>query len=249
MTDTPADLLRRGDLDALRALFAARVRAEPARAAHRLDLADVLIVQGELERADNHLALAADQDVSLGLAVSLTRQLVRAATARGETLDQRRPPEVVAEPDAALTAALERLAGRDSAGEVELSGTANDTPFEGIRDLDDRTPAVLEVMTSTGKYCWVSLATVSSLRLQAAERLRDVVWRPAELDVRGGPSGVVYLPAIYHAAAAEMTDAHRLGRATDWVEEDGRFRGMGLRSWLVGEDEITIDELRTLEVA
>ncbi len=253
MTDPmPADLLRAGDLPGLRALFAARVRAEPGQAAHRVDMADVLIVAGDLERADTHLSLASDQDTSLGLAVALTRQLLRAATARIETFEQRRPPELVTEADPAITAALAILAGvgdaEPASDAAELGGTLNGERFTGLRDGDGRTPTVLEILTSTGKYCWVSFADIASLKVQKAERLRDLVWRPAELEVRGGPTGIVYLPAIYHAAADEMTDAHRLGRATDWVEEGETVRGLGLRTWLVGEEAVTLDDVVELAV-
>lgn len=253
MTD-PTSLLRTGDLTALRQLFAGRVRAEPGRAAHRLDLADILIVQGELERADGHLELAQQQDTSLALPVALTRQLIRAATARAETFDQRRPPELVAEPDAAIEAALARLAGVAGAADpVPVAATIDGQAVDGFLDADDRTADVLEVLTSTGKYVWVPFGQIASLRLSPPERLRDLVWRPAELEVRGGPTGVVYLPAIYHhpvqgGGGEALTDAHRLGRATDWIEDGDRAIGVGLRTFLVGDDALALGEFDELAV-
>jgi len=241
----PATLLRDGDLTGLRALFSDRVRAQPAKAAHRLDLADVLIVLGELERADALLDAAAAQDTSVAVPVALARQLVRAATAREDCFASRRPPELVTEPDAGLTAALARLAGSDAPeADTVLTGTVDGRPFAGLRDGDDRTAEVLEVLTSTGKYVWVSLAQVASLKPRQPERLRDLVWRQAELEVRGGPSGIVYLPCIYPGAA---TDAQRLGRETDWVEAEGR--GLGQRTFLVGDDALTFGEFAELAVA
>ena len=244
----PAALLRAGDLAGLRALFAGRIRAEPARACHRLDLADILILQGELERADNQLELAAGQDPALAVPVALVRQLVRAAVAREQTFAERRPPELVTEPDALLTAALARLAGADAADETPaLTGTSDGRPFAGLRDADDRTAEVLEVLTSTGKYVWVSLAQVAVLTVHPPERARDLVWRQAELEVRGGPNGVVYLPATY--PASEMSDAQRLGRETDWIERDGGVSGIGLRTFLVGDDAVALGEFAELKVA
>ena len=244
----PATLLREGDLDGLRTWFAGKVRAEPARAAHRVGLADILIVQGDLERADSQLDLAAAQDTSLALPIALTRQLIRAATARNETWTQRRPPELVTEADAGIAAALARLAGvGHDALEAELSGTVDGRAFTGLRDADDRMAEVLEVLTSTGKYVWVSLAQVTSLKLANPERPRDLVWRRAELEVRGGPSGVVYLPAVYPAVT--MSDAQRLGRETDWVEQGAETLGLGLRTFLVGDDALAIGEFGDLAVA
>jgi type VI secretion system protein ImpE len=248
MTDT-ASLLATADLTGLRQVFAARVREEPWQARHRLDLADILIVQGELERADGHLALASEQDTALALPVALTRQLLRAATARVETFEQRRVPDPVAEPDAVLAAALARLAGvEDAPAPSPVAATVDGGFVTAFLDLDDRTADVLELLTSTGKYVWVPFSQIAALKVRRPERLRDIVWRPAELEVRGGPTGVVYLPAIYHGGEG-ATDAHRLGRATDWIEDGDRATGIGLRSFLVDDDAIALGDFAELGVA
>lgn len=247
----PATLLREGDLAALRALFAGRVRAEPSVARHRLDFADSLILLGELERADAQLDLASGQDPTLAVPTALTRQLIRAAVARAETWEQRRPPELVAEADDGIAAALARLAGVEVPSEPrELAGTLDGHAFAGLRDADDRTAEVLEVMTSTGKYVWVSLAQVASLSVQPPVRARDLLWRPAELEVRGGPTGIVYLPAVYppQPGSPAPSDAQRLGRETDWVEEGDRVVGVGLRTFLAGDDAVALGEFGELKV-
>lgn len=246
-----SSLLREGRLAEAREAMAARVRADPANPAHRLDLAELLIVLGDYEKADNHADLVSTQDPSRGVPVALTRQLIRAAIWRRETFEQRRPPELVTEPDAGITAALSRLAGVAIDGEPEagLSGAIDGTSFTGLRDLDDRTAGVLEVLTSTGKYIWVPLSAIVALRPAKPERLRDLVWRPAELEVADGPTGIVYLPATYHAPAAELTDELRLGRATDWVEEGEGMRGLGLRCWLADDEVKALGEFAELTVA
>ena len=247
----PATLLRQGDLAALRALFAGRVRAEPSVARHRLDFADALILQGELERADAQLDLASGQDPKLAVPTSLTRQLIRAAVSRAETWEQCRPPELVAEADDGIAAALARLAGVEVGGETrELTGTLDGRAFAGLRDADDRTAQVLEVMTSTGKYVWVSLAQVASLCVQPPVRALDLLWRQAELEVRGGPTGTVYLPAVYPPLTGrpEPSDAQRLGRETDWLEDDGLGVGVGLRTFLAGDDAVALGEFGELKV-
>ncbi len=53
------------------------------------------------------------------------------------------------------------------------------------------------------------------------------------MEVRDGPEGEVFLPAIY-APAPEDAEA-RLGRRTGW-SDDEPVRGTGLRTFLVGED-------------
>ena len=108
-----------------------------------------------------------------------------------------------------------------------------------MRDLDDRTADVLELLTPTGKYVWAPWSQVVSLTLRPLERPRERVWRPAELELRGAPSGVVYLPMIYPAPAEAMTDALRLGRETEWVDRAGLTCGLGQRCLLVGEEMLS----------
>ena len=251
------DLIRAGDLEGARAALVEAVRADPADPRRRLALAEVLIVAGDLERADTHLNAAQGLDTSWGMAVALTRQLIRAATWRTETFDGGRPPELVTERTLAIDTALAALLAErgGGGGPVDddpaleaISGTVDDRAFTGWRDADDRTAGVLELLTSTGNYVWVPLEQVRSLRLMPVERLRDIVWRPAEIEVADGPTGLIYLPAIYHAAAADMTPLHRLGRATDWVEGE-RVRGLGQRVWLVGNEDVALSDFTQLAIA
>lgn len=248
------DSLRDADLDGARAAMVEAVKAAPGSAPDRLALAEVLIALGDLERADTHLDAAQKLDTTFALPVALGRQLIRAATWRNECFDAGRPPDLVTPRTAAIDAALAailaaRTGDAPAAGEAEatVSGTIDARPFDGWRDGDDRTAGVLEVLTSTGNYLWVPFEHVRGLRWMPVERLRDTIWRPAELDVADGPSGVVYLPVIYHAAAAEQTALHRLGRATDWVDGD-IVRGLGLRTWLVGDDAVSPGDFADLSV-
>ena len=251
------DYIRGGDLDAARGALVEAVRNDPSAVGHRLALAEVLIVFGDFERADTHLNAAQNLDVGYAVAVALTRQLIRAATWRNETFTAGRPPDLVTARSAAIDAGLaallaEREDGGPACAEDEASaaihGAVDGRAFAGWRDGDDRTAGVLEVMTSTGTYLWVPLSHIRCLRLEAVQRLRDVIWRPAELDIVDGPSGIVYLPAIYHAAPAEQTPQQMLGRETDWRERV-TTRGLGLRTWLIGDDALSPGDFTELTVA
>lgn len=250
------DHIRAGDIEAARGALVDAVRSQPADVAHRLALAEVLIVLGDYERADTHLNAAQNLDVSFGVAVALTRQLVRAAMWRSETFEAGRPPELVTARTAAVDAGLaiilamrEGGAAPDEAGALpEVRGTVDGRAFAGWRDADDRTAGVLEIMTSTGNYVWVPLDQVRTLRFEPVKRLRDTIWRPAEIDVAEGPSGVVYLPVIYHASSSEQTSQHRLGRETDWIE-GAATRGLGLRTWLIGDEALSPGEFTELTIS
>ena len=78
-------------------------------------------------------------------------------------------------------------------------------------------------------------------------RPRDLLWRRAHLIVRGGPDGEVFLPVLYPGAAGEADEQIRLGRSTDWRGGDAvPVRGVGQRTFLVGEDARPILELQTV---
>lgn len=254
------DLIRSGDLTAARATLVEAVKRAPADAAARYALAEVLILQGDWERADTHLDMASTQDPTLGTLVALLRQLVRAAVHREEVFTAGRSPDLVTEPtpviETALRILLEARTGegagalREAADEAApaLTGTCDGVAFEGVRDLDDRTADVLELLTSTGKYVWAPWSQVVSLQLRPLERSRDRVWRAAELELRGGPSGVVYLPMIYPAPAQAMSDALRLGRETAWEDRAGLTCGLGQRCLLVGEEMVVLSGIGELAV-
>jgi type VI secretion system protein ImpE len=73
------------------------------------------------------------------------------------------------------------------------------------------------------------------------------MWRRASMSVNQGPDGDVYIPAVYAAPEGTADESLLLGRSTDWVgPEDGPVRGLGQRTFLVGEEAAAIMELKTL---
>lgn len=257
-----ADFIKAGRLDEARALLLAGVKARPTDVAQRFELAELMLLQGDWEKADTQFDLVSTQDPSFGVLVALIRQLIRAEIARREVFADGRTPELLGDATPEIEASLRILlalrngeeAGpiREAADDLQtppLVGDLNGDRFEGLRDLDDRVAGVLELLTSTGKYYWVPWERVRSMELRAPERLRDLVWREAEVDVVDGPNGVVYIPCNYVAAGAEETPETRLGRETVWVEDHGVVRGVGQRCLLVGEEMTALSDFTELLVA
>lgn len=264
MTDAKS-LFHEGKLAEAIEAQTAVVRDKPADPEARSFLADLHILTGAYEKADRQLDLLSTQHTKLGVGVALARQLLRAAIARQEVFEKGRAPDVVTEPgpsvEAALQALLELRDGRAREAAAILAEADEKrarTPgrlgeggaaFDDFRDVDDLCAGFIEVLTSTGKYFWVPTDRVDFMEFEKPSRPRDIVWRQCKMEVRGGPEGVVYVPATYPTLPSEGDiDSFRLGRATEWSGGDGSpTRGMGLRLFLVGDEGMSIDELQTVQ--
>lgn len=264
--DEAGRLFREGKLaDALTAANAA-VKRTPTDIGARVLLAELLLFAGNVERADVVLDACADLDVTAALVVAEFRQLLRGETARRQLFSEGRVPEFLGEPTAAhrlALAALVALRDGDSAGAGKLAeqaeaarthptGSTSAGSFDDMRDGDDLLASCFEVITTTGKYFWIPPERVIVLEFHPMKRPRDLFWRRATMQVADGPEGDVYLPTIYPPVAdgaAVLTDALRLGRATDWLRlgESGPMRGLGAVTLLVGEEPKTWLEMDNIK--
>jgi type VI secretion system protein ImpE len=237
------------------------VRRDTTSAAARLLLAELLLFDGNLERADTMLQTASNVDPSTALVVAEFRQLIRAALARREVAAEGRAPAFLGEPTVSQTHLLRaRVALRsgDDAGAAEAvaaaeqarpaqAGQSGDFAFDDFRDADDLWTGTLEVLTSTGKYFWIPAERVVSLEFHSPKRPRDLFWRRCTMEVRDGPEGDVYMPALYETAP-EADDRLRLGRETKWTDT-APVRGLGQRLFLIGEEGFPITRLSTMHFA
>ncbi len=265
MAATARELLARNDIDAAIAAQTDLVRNKPADAQARALLAELFCLSGQWEKADRQLDLVGTQHTELALGVALFRQLVRGAIAREEVFAKGAVPEMIGGATQPLQAALAALLDlRDGNAEsasntlreaeakrTPLSGSCDEKPFADLRDGDDVTAGVLEVISSTGKYFWVPFDRLTHLELEKPKSIRDRLWRQATIEVRDGPDGVVYIPALYPILPTDtVAPEARLGRLTDWIElPGGAMRGVGLRTFLIGEEGATIDEITSLSVS
>lgn len=258
---TSHEAFRSGRLSEAISLCIEGVRDDPTNVDLRAFLAELFCFNGELERADKQLDTISTQNPETAVVIALFRQLVRAEQARTECFQQGRLPEFLDEPSPALRLALQaavslRTGAAAEAAEhlsqaedarPEVAGSCGDQAFEDFRDLDDLCAPFLEVLTSTGKYFWIPTDRIRSIHFRPAATPRDLLWRETELDVANGPDGVVYVPCLYWNSHTHADDAIKLGRATDWIEGDaGVVRGVGQRTFLVGDDDHPILHLTDL---
>jgi type VI secretion system protein ImpE len=127
------------------------------------------------------------------------------------------------------------------------SGKCDGQDFSDFRDLDDLNAAFFEVYTATGKYFWLPFEKVEEIEFRAPERPRNLLWRSARLALREGADLEVHMPALYYGSARQDDPQCRLGRMTDWRGGEGEpMRGVGQRTFLVGEESRGIMEISTI---
>ncbi|APZ92329.1 type VI secretion system accessory protein TagJ [Fuerstiella marisgermanici] len=261
---TPVELFQAGKLTDAVAAANEAVRNDPSSVVPRSQLAELLCFDGNLERADKQLdaTLSIDPDSLHG--TSLLRHLIRSEMSRREVYEEGRIPEFLSQPTDAQQKrlkALLNLRDGDFAGaaqllaeaselEPEVTGTLNGKAFEGMRDLDDLLGPTIEVYTATGQYYWLSIDQIKSIELSDIEHLSDMLWRAAEIETVGEVAGRIHIPALYHGSHTSEDERIRIGRATDWKQqsEDAPVQGSGQREWLVGEDAVTITEVKTITI-
>ncbi len=247
-----------GDIGAAIAAAIRQVKSKPADTGARGFLCELLCFDGDIGRVDKHLDVLVEQQPDLTPGLSLFRQIMRGEAARREVFDEGRIPEFIGEPPEHLTLTLKAIAALragDNAGAMEMigeaaekrpavSGTVNGKPFSEWRDLDDLTAGHLEVITAKGSYYWVPFERIQHLAFDKPKRARDLIWRQATIDMSDGPDAVVYVPVLYAGTERAGDDALRLGRATEWSEDESvPVRGLGQRTYLFDEDDLTIMEL------
>jgi type VI secretion system protein ImpE len=257
-----SELFKAGKLQDAIAAQVQEVKSAPTDQAKRLFLFELLAFAGDLERATRHIdALQYDQ-VELQAAVTSYRRLLDAETKRRQLFTQGLKPEFFADPPEHVAWRLEavnrlredrpaeakELLDRAAAAVPPLKGTLNDKPFDSLRDADDLFSHVLEVMAH-GVYYWVPLEHVEAVSMKAPRYPRDLLWITARLEMETS-AGDVFVPALYPGSHEHPDDQVKLGRGTDWKSvEGGPVLGVGLRTFLVGEDAQAILEWRNLQIA
>lgn len=236
------------------------VKANPADPVRRLFLAELLAFSGDVERTRRQLVAVRFDDLEKDAFVGNYLKVLDAEEARRRVLVGTERPQFFAEPPLHVESRLSALAllraGRAAEAKAALDeanavcpvvrGVLNGKPFDSLRDEDELFGTVLEVL-ALGKYYWLPLEQAEAVALNAPKAVRDLLWPPAYLQVRGGPEGDAFLPALYPSTHTHADDAVRLGRLTEWMAaEGGPTLGVGMHSFLVGGEPIGLLEWRQL---
>src|SRR5580698_7196822 len=218
---TAKELFQAGKLNEAIAALGVEVRDNPTDVRRRTFLFELLCFKGDYDRAEKHLNLLADASPEARIGAMLYFSAVHAERIR---------QDLFAKKDYPVT----------DASENPRTGTLNGAPFEVLEDADPRVGGRLELFAA-GAYLWIPFEHIESIEIEPPTRLRDLLWAPAL--VRTGPKfkdkelGEVLLPVLAPFSGRHSDDQVKLGRATEWAEEDGVAIPSGQRMFsVVGED-------------
>ena len=257
---TTTELYQQGKLqEAIDAQILA-VKAKPADQTLRLFLFELFSFAGEFERAGKQIdALKFEEPELLAAAVNYRHNLESELLRRKVFKEGLEPKFLKAPPDHVKLRieALQQIRGGDQVGAKATldkaeavtpayKGMLNDKPFALLRDLDDLFGPVLEVFAK-GSYYWVPFEEIDLVASNPPKFPRDLMWLPANLQVKEGPSGEVFLPAIYPLSCENADPQIKLGKATDWLQaEGGPVRGVGMRMLLADDDTPNLLDVRQI---
>ncbi|MDX1391262.1 MAG: type VI secretion system accessory protein TagJ [Rheinheimera sp.] len=251
-------LLKQGELIAATERAVVLLRDDPANADVRALYIELLCIQGALEKADQQLDMMVRQHPDYLVGAVNLRQLIRAASARqdfyqgGMTVKLFKAPDAmfetllslhlsVKEQDTSAAAqAAVKLEKLRSQIQVDINGAA----VSDIRDLDDTLAGYLELFGTDGHYYLAKFNEIDSLQLKKPASVLDAVWRRAEIVIKDGPQGEVFVPMTY---INSVRVAERLGKETNWQQHHEHLvTGLGHKMLMAGEQVLALSDIRTL---
>jgi len=230
------DLLKAGKLIEAISALTSQVKDNPADQRSRTFLFELLCFAGDYDRADKQLNILEQEgskDSFLG--TLLYKSALNAERTRQQMFETKSFPKPVV-----------------NGASAAVTGKLNGKQFKSLSDADPRIGEKLEIFAA-GDYMWISFADIAALRLEQPRRLRDLLWAPAKLvpgpAFRSRDLGEIFVPLISPLSWQHPEDEVRLGRVSEWCEdENGEIAPFGLKNLLMDGEEFPILEIRELEI-
>lgn len=221
---------------------------------------DLLLYAEDLDEARSALraVVASDPLNAPGAVVCL--DVLEAEVARRAVLAGRAEPETLGPFSAAARAGFEALvalaagdwAGAEAAVQAarqaapRLQGSADDLPFQELRDVDDPVAHVLELLLP-GRYLWLPLESLRWVEVLPLRTFLDFAWVPVHIELRDGAELRGHVPGLYAGTGARADGRLRLGYDTDWeAVTPGLSRARGQRCWQTEGRLVGIRQVRVL---
>lgn len=252
------DLLRAGDLTAVRAALVDTVKRAPGDQGARMFLWQVMAVQGDWDKAVAQLRALASLAGETQMLSTVYHQAITAEGQRAKAYAGQAPFPVLVSSSPWIDQLAEGLgalaAGRTQDGAAlrdQAFDAAGDTPgeidgtqFGWIANSDPRLGPCFEAIVA-GRWGLVPFEAVTRIKTEGPRDLRDVVWLPVEMALRSGQSAAALLPARYPGTEG-ASDTLRLGRATEWQGDVP----LGQRLWSRDDgDETGVLDFREIVMA
>jgi type VI secretion system protein ImpE len=238
------------------------VRQNPADSKLRIFLFQLLAVQGQWSRALAQLNTAAELDPSALVTAQMYREVLHCEALRAEVFSGKHSPLIFGQPPEWIGLLVEALRlttqGQHEAGQrlrnqaleaaPATSGTVDGRSFAWIADADLRLGPVLEAVVA-GRYFWVPIENIQSIRFEQPSDLRDLVWLPAQFTWANGGQAIGVIPTRYPGSEASPDPLIRLARKTEWLETDAGLNvGLGQRLLATDEEDIALLDVRQIDL-
>ncbi|MGH9946340.1 MAG: type VI secretion system accessory protein TagJ [Pyrinomonadaceae bacterium] len=232
------------------------VKTNPTNEAARTFLFELSCFSGDWDRAEKQLEVIGHQDTNAMIGSLIFRQNFMAERNRLKLFSDGLSPVFIG-PQSAHLAELFNAVNRVREGSAVEARTAidhveeerpaykcevNGEGFSDFRDYNDLTMCVFEAIHKDS-YVWLPFEDVDTINFFESKTLRDLYWIQAEVKMRNGIEGEMFLPSLYSGTWKSGNDQVRLGRMTDWREiGDEVFVGEGTKLfWMDGRDKSILD--------
>ena len=246
-------LIREGKLADALSWCATQLQDEPLNFDIRSIYAELLCINGELEKADKQLDFMVQKNPEFAVGAVNLRHLIRAQQSRVDFYQGKGIPKLFHEADELDTLFLKMhmalLEGEvDEAGklakEMELLRIETSQDSDSVvRDLDDSLAPYLEVLGTNGEFYLANFNEIEALKVEPNASLLESIWLRVEITIKNdGPSGTAHLPLVYANADTEL---EKLGQVSDWVDlKEELTIGKGMKMLFVNDEAITIPNLK-----
>lgn len=251
---------RAGNIAAALVQLQQEIKQRPAEPSLRIFLAQLLMVEGQWDRALNQLKVIEELDASALPMVRTYQTAIQCERLRTSVFAGERAPLLLGDPEPWIAMLIQGL-GLLGKGHVNQAadlraqaldlapatpGVLNGEAFDWIADADSRLGPVLEVLVN-GNYYWVPWHRISRLVLEPPSDVRDLVFVPAQFTWTNGGEALGLIPTSYVGTQSADDAALRMGRKTIWQElDEATFVGIGQRVLTTNNTEVGLLDVREI---
>jgi len=247
------NLLKNGELLKARELLIQEVKRSPSDIFKRMLLFEVLSFCGEWEKAKKHLDILEVQNVD----IELHKDLINSEIERYNVFNCNTTPAFLPEELPAYAIQLQNLLEllKDkNINEAKLiikkidtehntvQASVNNKEITTFKNSDTLLSRFLEVFVY-GNYILIPFESIEELNISKPKSFIDLLWISAEIRLTNKMLINAYLPVLYPFSYKNERDMIKLGRETQWTQDDNFYKGMGQHVFEIDDDQIAILEI------